>query len=152
MGEKLFDEVRQLLGEIDKEHATPLSEAITPVGARNLKELSERVIKSWNRAYGEFADSRNAAYDVAATFNLSTRVSLGPKEVKNITRDTEDSLAASISWVADRFRHDYQNAVVKRGGDLRALAERLSEVAHGAKDLGDRDLHEAAVKFLKEFL
>ena len=151
MEKKFFDDLKTLIHEVEGKPGQ-LAEATIPVAARNLQELTERVTKSWNRAYGEFAQARNAAYDIAATFNISTRVTAGPKEVKNITRDSEESLITTISWVADRFRKDYQKDVVKRGGDLRAHADRLSEIAHRAKDTSDRDLHEATLTFIKEFL
>jgi hypothetical protein len=148
---KVLNEVRSLVKEADQK-VRPLTEQILPVAARQLQELAERVTRAWNRAYGEFAEARALAYDIAATFGLSTRVSSGPKEVKNITRDSEESLVSTISWIADRFKSDYQKEVVRRGADIRASARRVMEAAERAESLEDDDLRSAAAAFIKDFL
>lgn len=148
---KRLHEVRDLIKEADKVSAS-MMEQVIPVAARQLQELAERVTRAWNRAYGEFAEARALAYDIAATFGLSTRVSAGPKEVKNITRDSEESLVGTISWIAGRFKRDYDKEVVRRGADIRASARRLMEAAERAESLADADLRKAAEEFIKVFL
>lgn len=144
-------EVRDLVRETSRA-ALPIMEQAIPVAARQLQELSERVSRAWNRAYGEFAEARALAYDIAVTFGIPTRVSAGPKEVKNITRDSEESLVGTISWIANRFKQDYEREVIRRGADVRAAARRLAEVAEEADSLEDPEVREAAEAFVRVFL
>jgi hypothetical protein len=146
-----FSELKSLLEDLDTKKPS-ITEAVFPIAARQMQELTSRITKSWNRAYGEFADSRNNAYDIAATFNIPTRVSRGTKEVRNITQDHDHALIRTISWVSDRFKKDYQDDVVKRSGDLRADARNLIDAAESADNIGNPDLRAAAQTFINSFL
>jgi hypothetical protein len=154
MGKELLNEIKGLIREVAGPAGSPLmlEDDVYPLEARRLWEFVTRIEKSWNRAYGEFARAKEMMKDIAATYAESTSVSRSGYEKKDVSKDTEESLIKRIHMVSRHFRSNYEEEIVKEGGNLRAMARQLKDAAQSAKSLKDESLKDSAVNLVRQFL
>jgi len=149
---KELRQLRRLIESLSFRTKKNLTEAaMTPVLAKQVASLLDQLEASWNKAYGDFGDVRLANRDLAATFGISTRVAGGSKTTRDISRDSDESLASSVVKIASRFATSFHNEVVKSAGDLRTKIERVRDLATTVPSLADNELKAAASDMVRDF-
>jgi hypothetical protein len=158
---KLTEEIRALLKEVpdvDVVAPEPSRAPIVPIAAKQMLDLAQRVMGSWNKAYGSveplagFVLIRHLGYDLLQTFDAYRTMSSRKSEPPDLRTTHENELAWDMKRMASRIKSDYEVEVIRRGNDLKSEAMAIAEAADAADSLSDPALKPLVVAFADKFL
>lgn len=156
---KLIEEIRALLKEVpDVDIVVPSRAPVVPIAAKQMLDLAQRVMGSWNKAYGSveplsgFVMIRHLGYDLLQTFDAYRTMSSKKSEPPDLRAAHENELAWDMHRMASRIKSDYEVEVVRRGNDLKSEAMAIAEAADSAESLSDPSLKPLVVAFADKFL
>jgi hypothetical protein len=158
---KLIEEIRALLKEVPEIDVTDVpakSAPVVPIAAKQMLDLAQRVLGSWNKAYGSaeplsgFVLIRHLGYDLLQTFDAYRTMSAKKSEPPDLRAAHENELAWDMHRMAARIKTDYEVEVIRRGNDLKAEATAIAEAADAAESLSDPALRPLVLAFADKFL
>lgn len=155
---KLTEEIRNLLKEVPDTDEPVRTAPIVPIAAKQMLDLAQRVLGSWNKAYGSieplsgFVLIRHLGYDLLQTFSAYRTMASKKSEPPDLRAAHENELAWDMHRMASRIKSDYEVEVVRRGNDLKAEAMAIAEAAEAADSLSDPALKPLVLAFGDKFL
>lgn len=132
---------------VEADEVAALAKRGAPVTGKDLGRVGAKLFdlaRTFAGVYGPFAQAREAAYDAAAAFGVSTRRSVKKSPVSDVATETPADLATEVGVIARDFPDRFRDVQEKS-------AKALNAARKATDDAGNAEVVKAAIEAFLDF-